>query len=149
MIIIFPVNWPRSRYPGHASRNDKDRLFRGRCSRKCCSENLFGEVCKRFVGNIVIYSTPSLYNAVVLQSRALHKRARHVSAKNKNRKGKKNIEEGFHFTPDEQPELFVSRTFRFDSVPSFTFSTFETSEKRVVFIHRNHLEEEMYVVDYT
>lgn len=63
--------------------------------------------------------------------------------KTKTGREKKNIEEGFHFTPDEQPELFVSRTFRFDSVPSFTFSTFETSGKRVVFIHRNHLEEEI------
>lgn len=142
MIIIFPVNWPRSRYPGHASRNDKDRLFRGRCSRKCCSENLFGEVCKRFVGNIVIYSTPSLYNAVVLQSRALHKRARHVSAKNKNRKGKKKISKKAFTSRPMNSRNFSSRGL-FVSIPSFKFSTFETSGKRVVFIHRNHHEEEI------
>lgn len=78
---------------------------------------LFEQVCKRFVGNIL--DAFFVYNAVVPQSRESPTR---FSKKQKQEGKKKNIEEGFHFTPDEQAELFVSRTSRFDS---FKFSTLE------------------------
>lgn len=78
---------------------------------------LFEQVCKRFVGNIL--DALFVYNAVVPQSRESPTR---FSKKQKQEGKKKNIEEGFHFTPDEQAELFVSRTSRFDS---FKFSTLE------------------------
>lgn len=50
MIIIFPVNWPRSRYPGHAETTKIDYFaadVRGNAALKICSEkfaNVLSEI---------------------------------------------------------------------------------------------------------
>lgn len=93
------------------------------------SVKMFGEVWKRFVG--IRSTTPSLYTTrFALQSRT--READTFQQKKQKQEGKKkNMGEGFHFTPDEQTEprgLFVS----IPHAPSFNR---EISDKIIVILY--------------
>lgn len=105
-----PALFPLTR-PYYTSRNDKDRSFR------IVSENLVRTSLQTFRRKY----TRRLV-CVQCGCAAIAREPDTFQQKTKTGREKKNIEEGFHFTPDEQAELFVSRTSRFDS---FKFSTLE------------------------
>lgn len=63
-------------------------------------------------------------------------------SKKQKQEGKKKISKKAFTSRPMNSRNFSSRGL-FVSIPSFKFSTFETSGRRVVFIHRNHLEEEI------
>lgn len=130
-LASFPLPWPHERSMEknklliYKEKSEIDRLFRGDFFR----ENVWRSLetfCRNTLDDAFF-----IYNAVC--AAITHKRGRHVSAKKKQKQEgkKKNMGEGFHFTPDEQTEprgLFVS----IPHAPSFNR---EISDKIIVILY--------------
>lgn len=118
-------------------RENRDRLFRGRCSRKfffwkfLLWEEKRREVCKRFVGNIVIYTRLLLYTMRLCCNRGARESPTRFSKKQK-QEGKKKYRRRLSLHARWTGGTFRLEDFSF-SIPRharfFKFSIFEILDK--------------------